>query len=356
MVNSHYVPQFILRNFYVDDKISYCDLQERKVQLRNTRSIFSEEGYYPEDLEKDLCKKAEYQFANLFHNKLEHATNSVSLTTEEVFTLKKFLAVTALRFKHEISNEDHELIEKLGPAFKIDYDRSLREILLCENIEDALNVMNSSLKFYEEAMMGKELKDMEGYNLCLATEIREILYSYIVFVRARGEEKFLIPDVGRGCYDSPLGMRKMTALLEGVMKTGDPQILTLMQFVGVRDYYIYPVSKDLAILTMNPFFMLFADGTLHRNVILPEECPTLSAVLGFGDSNTIAPPKLKRSGQSSEQRYEIRSITSDDVSHLNCVMIGGAKRYIAFSEIESIQKSAKRMTDFSDRDCSFMMI
>ena len=33
MINSHYVPQFILRNFYVDDKITYCDLENKTIQL-----------------------------------------------------------------------------------------------------------------------------------------------------------------------------------------------------------------------------------------------------------------------------------------------------------------------------------
>ena len=209
MVNSHYVPQFILRNFYVDDKISYCDMQERTVQLRNSKSVFSEEGYYPEDIEKALCKKVEYQFANLYHNKLESATNSISLTDDEIFVLKKYLIVSALRFKYEVSESEAELIEKVGPAFKTDYDRCLREILQCENVDDALKAMNPVMKFWEEARKGKDPHEMDSYNLRLGMEIREILYSYLVFVRARGEEKFLIPDVGRGAYDGPLGMRKM---------------------------------------------------------------------------------------------------------------------------------------------------
>ena len=123
MINSHYVPQFILRNFYADDKITYCDLEKKTIQPRNTRSVFSEEGYYPEGIEHDLCKKAEYQFANLYHNKLEEARSSITLTADELFTIKKYLVVCAVRYKHEINEEDEKRIELLGPAFKIDYDR-----------------------------------------------------------------------------------------------------------------------------------------------------------------------------------------------------------------------------------------
>ena len=96
MINSHYFPQFILRNFYTNDKIKYCDLEKKKVELRNTRSVFTEEGYYPEGIEKDLCKKAEYLFANLYHNKFEEARNTLVLTRDELFTVKKYLIVSAI--------------------------------------------------------------------------------------------------------------------------------------------------------------------------------------------------------------------------------------------------------------------
>ncbi len=60
MIRSHYVPQFILRNFCLDGKLTYCDLDEKSVQKRTPYSVFSEKGYYPEKLEKSLSINAEY--------------------------------------------------------------------------------------------------------------------------------------------------------------------------------------------------------------------------------------------------------------------------------------------------------
>ena len=48
MVRSHYIPQFILRNFCEEGKIAYCDLDTKETALRNPRSVFSEFGYYPD--------------------------------------------------------------------------------------------------------------------------------------------------------------------------------------------------------------------------------------------------------------------------------------------------------------------
>ena len=54
MINSHYIPQFILRHFLNTEKIQYCDLKNKKVESRNTKSVFSEKEYYPEYLKTSL--------------------------------------------------------------------------------------------------------------------------------------------------------------------------------------------------------------------------------------------------------------------------------------------------------------
>ena len=89
MVNSHYVPQLILRHFSDADRIQYCDLTNRKVETRNIRSTFAEKGYYPDEIEKEMCYKAESQFANLLNNKLLNERRRIILTRDELFILKK---------------------------------------------------------------------------------------------------------------------------------------------------------------------------------------------------------------------------------------------------------------------------
>lgn len=70
MVNSHYVPQLILRHFADGERIQYVDLDKKKVETRNIKSTFAEKGYYSDEIEKELCHKTEVQFANLLNNKI----------------------------------------------------------------------------------------------------------------------------------------------------------------------------------------------------------------------------------------------------------------------------------------------
>ena len=355
MINSHYVPQIILRNFYVDDKITYCDLENKTIQLRNARSVFSEEGYYPPEIEKELCKKAEYQFANLFHNKLEDARNSVTLSSDDLFILKKYLIVSAIRYKSELTEDEKKLVEMLGPEFKIDYDRSLNEILACTKIEDVFDILQHLYdhiwKMFKDGMDGAQ-----ELNLHLWSEMKDIIHSYIIFVSTRGEESFVIPDVGRGVYQGPIAMQKAFVLLDYIAQTRDSQALRLMQLISPRDYAIYPLSKNLAIVTMDSFYKLFTKSEFHVNIKLPKEYPTLSSVLNFGSSDVITPPRVKVTGRKKEYKYEIQHLSSQDVSHFNCLMMAEAKRYIACECIKKVQRSIKMVGEYSDKDFSFMNV
>ncbi len=356
VINSHYVPQFILRNFYTNDKITYCDLEKKKVELRNTRSVFSEEGYYPEGIEKDLCKKAEYLFANLYHNKFEEARNTVVLTRDELFTVKKYLIVSAIRYKNELTDFDEEQLKILGPDFKMDYDRSLNEILACESPDDLFNEI-FKMQDYIARKLGKEISEAQGEpNIPLWAELIDITHSYLVFVKTREKEKFLIPDVGRAIAEGPLSLKKFDAVLQNAMTTFNPQALQLLGMISPRDYSFYPLSKNFGVLSMNSFYKVLTDSEYHFNVIMPEDCPTVSAALGFGDRNTITPPKVRGNGNSKEYIYDIKNLTTKDVIHLNGLMLIEAKRFVACGELSEIENTMEYITDYPEKDFSFMNI
>ena len=129
MIRSHYIPQFILRNFCLDGKLTYCNLDDKTVQKRNPYSVFSEKGYYPEQLEKNLNEKAEHPFANLYHNKLENAYRKIVLSADELFVIKKYLVATMIRFQYECAPEDEELMSSLGDEFRPDKNIDLNRLL-----------------------------------------------------------------------------------------------------------------------------------------------------------------------------------------------------------------------------------
>lgn len=352
-MNSHYIPQFILRNFCVEDKITYCDLVNKKAELRNTRSVFSEQGYYPERIEKDLCKKAEYLFANLYHNKLENSRNTIILTPEELFVLKKYLIVSSIRYRYEYSEDDYALMEKLGNAFKDEFIDSLNKILNCETSDEMFKYLGMMNKYFDLNMLDK-LGEESELNVVLWAEIKDVLHSYIVFVKTRENEKFIIPDIGKGIYEGPMSRRKMTGLLECVMSQGNPAVAQILAMITPHDYTVFPLSKDMAILSMSTFFKLLTDSEIKMNFVLPEDCPTVSSVLGFGSKDTITPPKVRNSRGSKEYIYDVKQINAMDVSHFNCLMLAEAKNHIACSDLSSIRKTLELAKEYTDRDISFM--
>ena len=350
MVNSHYIPQFILRGFSSDDKITYCDIDNKKIELRNTRSVFSERGYYSDALEKDLCIKAEYLFANLFHNKLEKARYSLTLTADELFILKKYLIVTSIRYRYEYTDDEKVMTEKLGAAFTDDFDENLNNILRCENVNDMFNYMKKVPEYFDVANLDK-LMDSGDVNVHLWAEIKDVIQSYIVFIKPQGTERFLIPDIGKGIYEGPMSRRKMYGLLEAGMQ--NPTLLQIATMLTPHDYTIYPLTKDLAILSMSIFFKLLAESEVTSNVRLPEECPTVSSVLGFGSSNAIKPPKVKMNCGTKEYHYEVQRVNARDISHFNCIMMAEAKKYIACAGLDTVKKSAGMVKEYTNRDFSF---
>lgn len=96
MIRSHYIPQFILRAFYEEDKILYMDLASKRIKSRNSKSVFSEDGYYPEQLEHDLCDKIERDFAPI-HKKILESSGKFTIGSRNVLTQE--VSVSFWRFQ-----------------------------------------------------------------------------------------------------------------------------------------------------------------------------------------------------------------------------------------------------------------
>lgn len=345
-VNSHYVPQFILKNFYSDEeKVQYANLEEQMVQTRNTKSVFAEKGYYPDKLEVDLCHKIEHTFANLFHNKLENAGSSITLTRDELFLIKKYLIITNIRYKYEESPDEKAFYEAIGIPNGKDFFGDINRILECTTIDSVANIVNRDPL---ELLSPNGMKD--SY---LWAETRDVLNNYLIFARTRGTEKFLIPDTGKAVYEGPMCRKKMYGLLELVLQ-GRPELLGIAQLLSPRDYSVYPLGKGFAIISMSAFFKLFTDSEIKANVILPPECPTLSSILGFGDRDIIAPPKVKNEKSGREYKYTVKQVSDSDVAHFNALMIAEAKKYLVFSDKSDIRKSVETAREYMDRNLDFL--
>ena len=355
MVNSHYIPQFILRSFCKDNKITYCDLDKKTVELRNTRSVFAEKGYYPEQTEVDLCKKIEYEFSVLYHNKLENPGGSIVLSENELFLLKKYLIVSAIRFQIEYTEFDLQLLDILGESFRFDLVKSLNKVLQAKDSKDLFMIISEHYTMDSLKKMVENPKQAdEDANIHLWAEAKDILHSYVVFIRAAGSEKFIIPDTARGIFEGPMSRRKINGMIDEMVLKRNPICAQIAGMLTPHDYTIYPLTSDIAILSMSVFFKFFTESEIKMNVILPPDCPTVSSILGFGSKNDINPPKVRIVQGKKEYRYEVNRLNSNDISHFNCLMMAEAKHHIAFADAEGITRSLDRIKKYTDRDYAFI--
>lgn len=333
MVNSHFIPQFILRNFCNDNKIQYYDINNKTLESRSTRSVFSEKGYYPDELEKDLCHKIEYQFSIVLNNKILSARNNVTLNADDLWILKKYLIITALRIRDD--NMEHNVWYKVLKRDGFITNPDENKELLCGNFYENINKI-LDCPDRESAL---EIAISEGGNLNSFTIIKDIIYSYNVFVKTtKAKEHFIMPDRGWANYCGILSMKKINALHDMPIFAFDSVAQMYLQMASPQDYAIFPLSMNFAIIVMSPIFKLFQKGSRY-NIKYPPESPTLSKCLGFGNTNIFAPPGNQIIGKMKLYKYEIHQLKKSDVIFLNSLMIKNADSYIGYADFDMVKES-----------------
>jgi hypothetical protein len=358
-MNSHYVPQFILKNFCNNNEnLIYCDFDSKTTSVRNTRSVFAEQDYYPDQLEKDLCHKIEHAFANLYHNKLENAKNSIDLTEDELFTLQKYLIVSTVRYKYEYTEFDKAYIASLPKVrrsyIKIDSIDSLNKILKFNNSAELMDYLNEVREKYHINNQNG-LKADEDYNAQFLLDTHDIMSNFLVFVRPQDREEFIMPDIGHCDFFSKQAFIKYY-FAEGLMlasvaeKSFNPILMQLPLMISPRDYMVYPLTKNLTVISMSAFFWVMSN--LYKGVE-GMKADEISRSLGFSDNRILNSHWTKSNGT---YHNKIERISTHDVCHLNCAAINQSKRFIACSDLSKIQQSVQFAKRKINKDISFLEI
>lgn len=317
MIRSHYIPQFILRAFCEEDKIQYMDLASKSVDARNTRSVFSENGYYPEQLEHDLCDKVERDFAPL-HKKILASSNKLTLSAAEMFLIKKFLLVSILRYKVNDPLGDEILADfSESERSKLfgDFYGNINKILQCETKEEITSFYNY---------------DAPKANLSVTAYAKDVLGSYLIFVKSNecGHE-FLIPDRGYAWYMGRLALEKTFVIYEEFLKTRDPCFLQMLNSLTPHDYTVFPLSKNMAVLCMSSFFKLVADNSCYTI-----KKTSIQETLGFGNGYMLKQARVSfdRNENPIDYGFDIKPLCAKDVEFLNTLLFNNAESHIAFAD------------------------
>ena len=353
MVNSHYVPQLILRHFSDADRIQYCDLTNRKVETRNIRSTFAEKGYYPDEIEKEMCYKAESQFANLLNNKLLNERRRIILTRDDLFILKKYLIITTIRYNCTEAIKNFGNPDETVQGYAKNFYDNINKVLACQNSDELFDYI--SVNPFEE--LGKIINGGIGELNRLWVDIKNIMHSYIVFVSThRCGESFIIPDTGFAYQATHLamfsdsGFDKCMYTLSHAMQTRNPYLFQISQMLSPYDMFVCPVSNDFAIISLSMFYKFF-NRKSDIYGLLPTNDLTVEMLLGFGDSNMVEPPKVKQQfGKPITYEYTIQQLTLNDVLSLNAGMINTAEHYFGYKQLESVKSSIDYYSSISDTD------
>lgn len=153
-IKQHYIPQFILRNFSVDNKtVKYHDISENKNKILEIRNVFMEKHLYndeinyadcPQKIENDLSKY-ESEVAPIIKRFLEK--DSFYLTSKESEKLKLFFAIMAFRNKNvkeaiiNYSNDTKVSFKKYQKDLNyVDFwKRNLGYLVNCRSLSEVLN-------------------------------------------------------------------------------------------------------------------------------------------------------------------------------------------------------------------------
>lgn len=340
LVNSHYVPQLILRHFSENEIIQYCDINGMTVEYRNIKTVFSEKGYYPDQIEGDLAHKIEVQFANILNKKILPENYKVTLTREELTIVKKYLIITTIRYNiTEQIRRESQSTEEFKQSFLEEYNKNFYEninkILQCEQERELFEIL-------KPINLGKNPIE-------LFSDVKNILHSYIVIVSTnRVKENFIIPDVGYSWAATNLsifspdgGFDKCMYTLNKAMQTGNPYLFQVAGLLTPYEYIICPISKDKAIISLSVFYKFF-----NRNSdiygLLPTSGLVVSELLGFGNSDIVEPPKIKQKyGSSKIYEYGIKQLSKQDIYFLNGLMINMTDKCFGFYDFERVRKSVQ---------------
>ena len=149
----HYIPQFILRNFQDENsQVSYWDIENSKLEKRNTRSVFMNMDMYrdeinhqndPTSIESTLAV-FEQEIAELIKRKFL-TSNEVVITREELEKLRIFLSLLSFRSNSRMEQyrnknfnaSTRKILENYSPkGFEDLWKREVEELAKCRSYAD----------------------------------------------------------------------------------------------------------------------------------------------------------------------------------------------------------------------------
>lgn len=355
--NNHYIPQFILRQF--GERINVYNVKDESfLSGQRTDHIFSERKIYPADLEQDIGYKLEAPFAKLFHSKLMSGKcgDKIVLTRKEIRLMKRFFLLETLRVvsMEEITGAEHLLsgmFATMFPNFKekdipgeTATDRWHRNIRVIVETEDLLKVSEHTLCTYDVLRWAYIFNS--GY--------------FAIWDCSGSDMDFLISDIGMTSEVEPSKLKdgfehtKKDTLCELLNRERNDikkevyRNLLSAQTLFHENFYMFPLSKDRMIVTVNPFFRLYDN---KEKLTTPYGVwPTVVKEHRLFEKN-VAPKTMVIMGKpiyrdDDEFTYTVERVNNEDAEYINMLMLDRVDCFMGYADWSRIERSVRRYIDF----------
>ena len=148
----------------------------------------------------------------------------------------------------------------------------------------------------------------------------------------------MITDRGWANYCGIISVKKLNAILDTPVYQFDPFLQQVIRMSSPQDYAVYPLSSNLAIITVSPAIHVMLPESPYK-IILPPEAPTLAKCMGFGNNRIFTAPKKQLICGMKLYTYEVHQLKQSDVAFLNCLLIDNADSFIGFADQSKIRYS-----------------
>lgn len=353
--NNHYIPQFILRRY--SDSLNVYDVQDLTFQTnRWTSRAFAGKNIYPLDLEKEIGEKLETPFSKLLNEKLMSGNpgETLTLTRKELLLMKRFYILETVRtismlnavgsyaLLKDIFSRDFDFEEKEIENETVE-DRWHRDIRVIVETEDPNKIQEHPLCTYEVARWAKII--LSGY--------------FAIWDCQNSNIDFIISDIGmtseveQSSIKTGIETEKKSELIRlidretNTLKKNSLLSIFQAQLLFHENFYLFPLSKNRMIVTINPFFSLYKSKEK-----LPEPIIWPSKIKNKRLFTKNVPPKCPTvfgkpvHNDDDEFIYTIQGLSQTDAEYVNMLMLDRVERYMGFADWEKIKSSVERYIEF----------
>ena len=354
--NNHYIPQFILREF--GDTINVYDTKNKTLkQNQHTFRVFAERQIYPVGLEKDIGYKLESPFAKLFHDKLMTGKtgSTITLTRKELLLMKRFFLLETIRV---VSMKEIFELEKTSSDFYRSLFPNFTELQIKD--ETAESRWHRNIKVIVET---EDLHKVTEHPLC-TYEILKWSYifnsGYFAFWDCtESGVDYIISDIGMTSEVEPSKLKvgfehtkkdELIRLIEretNTEKKAAYQNILSTQALFHENFYMFPLSKNRMIVTVNPFFSLYDKKTKLNK---PYEWPTEIKSRRLFEKN-VSPKLMVLLGKpiykdDDEFTYTVQNVKTEDAEYINMLMLDRIDNIMGYSDFSRIKSSVERYIEF----------